>query len=532
MTLKEKIKEKILSLTKSEVLSENPNDDRYTYMSSKEETISRKLQECKMWYYGDSDELLNFYTAMETYGNARDPIYNRNKVQYFWGLSSEECGIKRIHSGIPNAIITTLTNAIGMPKITSDKFQQDIDLILEKTNLQNIVNQKQMPLTLALGWGAFKPIIDTDICDDTPLIEWYNAEDVDFITKHGIVIGIIYKDYYKYNGRNYVLVELRRVCKEGSLIEYSLYKLDKENQVFEVSLDTIPNTANLPKEGLFIKGYKKPLGVPSVFFYDMYNEGYGRSIIANKIDLFDDLDQDLSQASQTSRVSTPVEYIPVDLIERGANGATRMPHIYNRQYVASNAFPNGDGELEGEIKTTQPQVNFLQYTEKIKADLDYILTGILSPATMGIDIAKKDNAEAQREKEKITIMTRNNIIDRQIIILKEVLSQCLILKEYMQNGVFALQDYEISVKFDEFANPSFESVANTLLPLYQSGAISTEMFIEKLYGDALSKEERQKEIQALEQKQKQDSLDMGDFISDTGTNNALPEARANEEITI
>ena len=36
------------------------------------------------------------------------------------------------------------------------------------------------------------------------------------------------------------------------------------------------------------------------------NKGLWKSIFSGKIDLFDDLDQSLSQRSQTSRVSTPV----------------------------------------------------------------------------------------------------------------------------------------------------------------------------------------------------------------------------------
>lgn len=509
MTLSEKIKNRILKFLGLDHLSDNPNSDRYTYLGEPELIIKKKVEENKVWYYGDSNELLNFYTAQQTYGNMTNPIYNRNKAQYFWGKSSEEMHIKRVHSGVPNAIVTTIVNLVGTGTINSEKYKDDIDKIVKRTGLVNLINQKQMPLTLAIGWGAFKPIIDTEVDSECPLLEWYDGDDVDFIKKHGKIIGLIFKDYYKYKNQDYVLTETRRIVDKSSRFEYNLYKLGKNNEVEEVELSTIPELAKL--ENYEIAGLNRVMGVPSWYFYDLNNENGGRSIFTGKIDLFDDLDQDLSQASQTSRVSTPVEYYPVDLIERGRNGEARLPQIYNRQYVASNAYPNGDGELNGEIKTTQPQLNFNQYTDKCMADLDFILSGLLSPATFGLNVAKDDSALAQREKEKVSIMTRNNIIDRQQDIIKETIEQLLILKEYMEKGSVTITDYDITVKFDEYATPSFESVSQNLIGLLTSGGITPEMYVDKLYGDSLSEEDREREISYIKEKQEQDQYDSGEF---------------------
>ena len=511
MTLRDKLRQSILKFLKLDKLGENPNSDRFTFIGDPEDIIKRKLQEFKVWYYGNSDELLNFYTAMETYGNYKEPIYNRNKQNYFWGLSADECKVKRVHSGMPKAIIETLTNIVGMPNITCEQ-QETLDFIIKKTKLTNIINQKQLPMTLALGWGCFKPIIDKQVCKDSPLVEWYNADDVEFVVKHDVIIGVLFMDYYYYQNKDYVLVETRRVVDGDSRIEYKLYRYEKDNSVVEVELDTIPDLADLSKDGLVIKGLDKILAVPSVFFYDMNNKNYGRSILDGKIDLFDDLDQDLSQASQTSRVSTPVEYYPVDLLERDKFGRARMPQVYNRQFIASNSYPNGDGELNGDIRTTQPNVNFNQYNEKVLSDINLILTGILSPATLGLNIAKDDTALSQREKEKVSVMTRNNILDRQQVIIAELCEQLLMLKEFMETGTISIKEYDIGVKFSEFANPSFEEKANLLSQMFSSGTISPEMFVDKLYGDSLSDDEREKEISYLvEQQQKDDNLDLSEF---------------------
>jgi hypothetical protein len=294
----------------------------------------------------------------------------------------------------------------------------------------------------------------------------------------------------------------------------------------EVALNTIPELENL--QNVIIPNLKRVLGVPSKFFYDVNNKNYGKSIFNGKVDLFDALDEDLSQCGQTVRVSTPVEYYPVDLLERQSNGLPKMPKVYNRQYIQKEGMPNGDGATDGTIQTTQPELNFDKYSANAKSILDFILTGVLSPATMGIDIAKKDNADAQREKEKITIMTRNNIIDRQQSILKDLMEICLIVQEYFSTGTITITNYDISVNYNEFANPSFENEIQILGGAYTNGQISTEKYVDILWGDKLSKEDKEKEIAYLEEQKKTDELGLGDFED----GNPIGEDRQEEEANI
>lgn len=539
MTLKEKFKQAILKFLGLEKLAENPNSDRYTFLGDPETIIKAKAQENKIWYYGDSNELCNFYTAQQAYGDARNPIYNRNKHNYFWGLSSKEAKIKRIHSGVPNAMVTTIVNLVGMPQITSgsDLYQKGIEEMEKATGFKNLINQKQMPMTLVVGWGALKPIIDKDVDPENPLFEWYDGEDVQIIKKHDRIIAILYNDYYTINNQNYVLTETRRVVEGSARFEYNLFKLDQNNDVQEVPLDSVDQFAKL--ENLTIPGLNKVMGIPSIFFYDQFNEDGGRSIFTGKVDLFDDLDQALSQASRTCRLSTPVEYIPVDLLKVDRNGNPQLPERYDREYIASDAYPNGDGEMQsGKIQTTQPDLNFQQYNDECLAILDMILTGLLSPVTFGLNIAKGDSGVAQREKEKTSIMMRNNVIDKQQIFIKESVTQWLILKEYMTTGKVTITDYDISVKFDEYANPSFESISPNLLSMLNNGGMSPEMYVEKLYGDSISEEEKQREINYIKEKQQADEIDTSGFDAiDGGINNdersttASDNTRSNAEET-
>lgn len=510
MNLLEIIRKRIIKFLGLEQLNENPYAERLTFISDEENIVKQNVEEYRTWYIGSSDELLNYYTNEQIYGTMREPIYNRNRRNYFWAISSEEGAIKRVHSGIPNAIITTLVNVIGNFKVKSEneKLKASLEDLIKATDLLHIINQQQMPLTMVEGWGAFKVNFDKSL-SNKPIFEYYEAPNVDFIYKYGILLGIIYKDFYRYKGRNYCLVETRRIKDKSSYIEYQLFAYNEKNEAKEVPLDTIPELADL--KDIVIPNLNRILGVPSKFFFNPLNKNYGRSLFDGKIDLFDDLDQILSQDSQTIRVSTPVEYYPVDLLERQQNGIPQMPKCFNRQYVKVEAIPDGDGNSNGMITTTQPELHLEQYSEDAKHKLDFILTGILSPATMGIDIAKKDNAEAQREKEKVTIMTRNNIIDRQEKVVKELLELGLIISEYIKTNSISIQDYDFTIEYDEFANPSFENELKVLGSAWSDGQISTKRYVDLLWGDKLTEEDKQEEIMALENERNRDNAKLGDF---------------------
>jgi len=486
--------------------SKKPYDNRLWFINDDDEIRRQKLQEYLIWFSGDSDELLNFYTRGNFREFATEPIFNRNKKDFFWAISSTEARIKRTHSGVPRAIIETLVNAIGTPKMVSNDIvlQKRIDDIVKDNDLLQIINQEQMPLTLVTGSGAFKINIDTNI-SKKPIITFYDARNVKFEIVSRRIFGIKFVDYYTGKDRKaYALIDHRYIDEGNSYVEYKLYRLkpgqkegEFEKEADEVPLDTIPETEGM--QDMVFKGLNSILGVPSVFFKDTIYENYGRSIFNGKVDLFDDLDQAISQSANTVRKSTPVEYYPVDLLERTPTGEPKLPVRYDRTYVATPAGRNGDGERTGKIETTQPALNFTQYNIEAQNILSFILTGVLSPATMGIDVAKRDNADAQREKEKITLMTRNNIIMRQVDILENVVLLALKLEDYIINPTLEnFTDYEVGVEFEEFANPSFENQIVILANALQSGALSVERYVELLWADTLDEDAKQKEVEYIQ----------------------------------
>ena len=498
-------------------LSDNPKGERYTFINDINTIKKAQLKEYKIWYVGDSNELLNYYLGREFKANAQNSIYNRNKEQYFWAISETECGIKRVHNDLATSLISTLSDVVGFPVIKASNPEDDIRLqeILEENDFQKKLTQEIRPLTMVEGWGSYKLVFDKSVSQH-PIIQFYEAIDTDYLIKHERTIGVIYEDYYKYNDKDYMLLEIRRIVDNGSKIDWELFRVETDEEFTKVSLNTIPELKDLPEDGIFIENIKTIFGGTNKYLCDVQNKNYGRSFYQGKLDIFDDLDQAYSQASQTCRVSTPVEYYPADLLKKNSRGEPILPHIYNRQYIKSLAVPNGDGDLSSEIKTTQPVLNFQQYNDIELNLIKSACQGVLSPASLGLDLTKRDNADAQREKQNQTIQTRNNIIASETKTIKELCKKLLMLDDYMRTGLIDLnKDYDISVSYSGFANPSFESLSETLTPMFTNGAISPEMYVDKLYiNEDLSDEAKEREITYLREKSNQDNLNIGDFEID------------------
>ena len=398
MTIFAWIKNKVMSMLKVKQLPSTPNNERLTYISDPEQIRINEIRCYKVWSYGNGDELLNWYTNQQTYGWLANPIYNRNKRNFFWGIASIEEGFKRIHSGIPKAMIDTLNNVTGKPTIKCE--EPGFEEILKVNKFEQKLLKRVRPQTLVQGDGCWKINVNPALAN-VPILEWYGAEDWEPIEKCDMLFGLIFKTYYQdAKSNNYVLTETRSLVADGCIIEYNLFLIDKDNELTKAEFKVIPKLAALEGHNKIKIDVRKLFAVPTMYFESELYKGRGKSVYDGRVDLFDMLDEILSQASQTNRVSTPVEYYDTDLLERTKNGQPIFPPKYNRQYVKKTGFVDGDGHANGQgIITTQPDLNFDQYGRLGSDILSYCLLGVLSPCSLGIDVAKKDNADAQRERK-------------------------------------------------------------------------------------------------------------------------------------
>ena len=356
ITVKEYIRRKALGILGLIDSSIDPRvrEDRLTFVNDINEILKDKLKEYNVWYAGDADELLNFYTRARTIEYNYDPLYNRNKKSYFWSVASTENDIKRTHSGQPRNIVDTLVDIVGLPNIfvgneNLDKVNSRLKEILLDNDFDRMLLQKARPLTFVEGWGAWKINWDKSFSDN-PILLYYRADAVDFIFRNGKLVAIIYKDYYQdEKGKNYILFETRRIerreVKDDAtglkssvpclLIEKELFQITGQSEVLKkMKLTDLPQLKDT-KEQLIVTNFDSFLGCPSIIFEDNNDDVYGRSIFTGKIDLFDDLDQCYSQAANTVRRSTTIEYFNTQYLEKDEHtGMPVMPKAFDRKYIA------------------------------------------------------------------------------------------------------------------------------------------------------------------------------------------------------
>lgn len=172
-----------------------------------------------------------------------------------------------------------------------------------------------------------------------------------------------------------------------------------------------------------------------------------------------------------------------------------------------------------QVEISQPQISYEAYVNSYASFLDLVLQGVISPSTLGIDLKKTDNADSQREKEKITLEIRGKIVDTLNKVLPQLFTAVLQCYDLMCGKVPG--KYEPSIKFGEYASPDFGTTVETVGKAKQYGVMSLETSVDQLYGDSWTQEEKDAEVERLKAEQGIQeieepgvNLEAGDFKAD------------------
>ena len=309
---------------------------------------------------------------------------------------------------------------------------------------------------------------------------------VEYETNRGRLKEIKFITYYnKSNNKRYKLVE---IYGKG-YVKYKLYD-ERDNEVPLSAIEETSNLVDVTFNGDFI------MALPLMFFKSVKFEGRGKSLLDNKSDAFDALDEVISQWIDAIRDGRVQKYIPEDLIPRNPNtGELLKPNSFDNKFIAvgTSLAENANNQID----MKQADINYLAYVESYANTIDMCLQGIISPSTLGIDLKKTDNAEAQREKEKTTLYTRNKIVDTLTEVIPHLVE--IILKTNDVLNKKTPGEYEVSITFGEYASPSFDTVVEIVGKAKSYGIMSIEKAIDELYGDTMTDEEKALEIQRVKE---------------------------------
>ncbi|MBQ1616289.1 MAG: capsid protein [Ruminococcus sp.] len=420
----------------------------------------------RIWYRGSPEELAEMYRQLDT-----------DRTKFWAAVPTVGMDIRKIHTGIPAIIVDRLTDIVltDMNDIILPPNLTDVWKDISAENAFSALLGEAVAETLIVGDGAFKISFDTSL-SPLPIVEFIAGDNVEFERERGRLRAIVCHSHYTHEGREY---ELHETYGKG-FIESRLFSGSRE-----LPLSAIPQTAKLSERVEYAGDFC--MAVPLKFFQSSRWHGRGKSIFDDKCDAFDALDECWSQWIDALRKGRTKEYIPDNMLPRNPQtGEVMSPNPFDNAYIQTQSVV-----VEGvapHIETVQPTIPVESYLGTYITALDLCLQGLISPSTLGIDVKKLDNAEAQREKEKATLYTRNSIVAT----LQDVIPTLIdsIFKAYdtfYKRPISDIAD-KVEIPFGEYANPSFESQVETCGKARQFGLMSVETMIDELYGDTRTHE--------------------------------------------
>lgn len=450
----------------------------------------------KIWYHGDSAELEQYFqkTARWDVEKAR-----------FWAAKAQG-SVRKMHSGTVSMVIDRYRDIVlaDMDSTTFGEGQDTLDELWDeiyaKSKLNDVIGEA-IASALASGDGAFK--ITTDECSPYPIVEFYDAENVDYVYVHSNLREV--KFYTNYKGKDNKSLRLEETYGFG-YVRYKLY----DDTGKEMPMDALPETAHLIDFGI---EQDLMLAVPLKIMNSTRYKNRGKALFDGKSDVLDGLDEVISQWIDAVRMGRIKRYIPDRLIPKDPDTGQLLPaNPFDNDFIAI-----GDDMSEKaaqQVEISQPAISYEAYVSSYASFLDMVLQGVMSPSTLGIDLKKTENAESQREKEKVTLHVRNKIVDALNETLPElfrVILQCYDIMCGKTPG-----DYEPSVKFGEYASPDFSTTVDTVGKAKQYGIMSIETSVDQLYGDTWTQEEKDAEIERLKAEQGIQELEEPAVNQETG----------------
>ena len=456
-TIGERVREKVKNwLRLNPAPQQSFNINEYT-------TRETEIIRSQLWYRGDANELFQFFHQL-------------NGVQgSFWGSVPSDSSVRKVHSGIPAIIADTLAYIV---KSDMDGIEapDEWDDIAKNIDFVETVG-KAITDTLVEGDGAFRVSADGDKIE----LGFVGASRCEYEDNE-----VIIHTEYSAKKRTYMLSE--RYGK--GFIESRLY----DENGHEVPLSTVPDLAKVQPYIVFNGGYC--LAVPLRFYASKKYKGRGKSIFdGGRSDCFDALDEVISQWWDAVRQGRVKQYIPESMMPRDPNnGSLLAPNQFGNNYISVSA-PLIEGVNNQEIKTVQPEIKYEAFVSAYMNALLMCLQGLVSPATLGIDVGKMSSADAQREKKDVTGHTRNTITAALENVLPKVINAVFMTLDNIHNTEPI--EREVTVSFGEYGAPDFDSRVETVGKAATYGIMSTETQVDELWGGSKDEEFKAAEVQRI-----------------------------------
>lgn len=435
----------------------------------------------RVWYRGDADELKQLYAQLPSV----DAGCSR-----FWAAVPVGGKIRKLHTGLPGVMVDVLAGII-VGDYDGVKFQDgdgnDDKYMMDRWDkLQDAISfldflEGALTDTLVTGGGAFRVSWDLGI-SRMPSVEFFGEDRSECHYRSGMLTGVsFYTDYWSGDDR-YQLEEIR----EPGSIRYIL----RDASGKPADLKIIPELDGLHDITL-------PGGLMTAFPFRVWKNskwpGRGRSIYNSKTDDFDALDEIVSQWLDAVRSGRVQRYIPEDMVPRNPqNGLPMSVDSFGANFIEVDNPVSETGSNSQRIEVVQPDIRYDAFKASYVAALDLCLQGILSPATLGINIAATASGEAKKEGKDVTGFTRNRITAKLETALPKVVTGILQVDDWINGRDIGY--YSPVVSFGEYAAPDFGTRVKSIREADACGGMSTEAKVEEIWGGSKSPEWIKEEV--------------------------------------
>lgn len=352
-----------------------------------------------------------------------------------------------------------------------------------------------------IGDFGYRVSVDPEV-SEYPILDLIEPQHLEVNYKHGKIKSFVVKEVSTIDP-SYELCEIHHKDTNGyAVIEYRFRKDGKYVPLNDQALidecraqfpaDLKLETVRLPIKGFTIiykqnesnnMLYKGERGVPDV---------------QGLFPIEDALTETASDLVDAIRKGGIKEWVSDQLLPQTEDGR-QMQYDAFRKRIITTKGSSTPGDSQNLITTTQANINWEAYTRTIQ---NLMSIGInkagLSPTTLGITGLESINSsqESQDAREKPSLRKREICLNGWGKTLKDTFNLWLQIYDYMRG--YEIVDYTdlINIQFNEYTNPSLESVTDVLVRQVAGGIKSKETAISEL-NDGWSDEQVQKELQKV-----------------------------------
>lgn len=437
-----------------------------------QETEDRELLENRRWFEGDESRLEYFFK--KEYNQFKQgqgsPFEVLNLQRKFWKNTGGK--IPRVHSGLPKLITKTKVNLI-----TSNGFNVEGDEtavarlwdILETNDFSKVWQGVETDVSWA-GRGLFR--IYHDFGDVVPSVEKVSPESFKILIKRGKIYGI------EFSSRKDEVEIIEKLELEDGIVKIEYKKLIHElNKVYEVELDD--DFAEYLTELPFLPFELVNNTVVNSRFPE---SPYGESDYTGVQSLFQTLDALISHAQLEITNAKAIKFVNERVIKKDQDGNGVWDENEITIELANKDMENFD--VDKQIKLFQPNIRVAEY-DKLSNDTKAQVLAIvgISPVSTGLPGFESITASAgsQREREKASIRTRQEALERRRTIFNRFFNKLLKYDDFI-NGR-EIGDYEFNVLFSEWSIPTLDDKIDTIGKALQSGAMDTLTAVQEVFPD-------------------------------------------------